>query len=59
MQTKEQLEQRAAELFNNPMVPEYTNIYNQQAWVDAVLRLGTKWLLATPQPSLNKLKEQS
>lgn len=44
--TKQQLEARAKELWNNPDVSKETNQYNQTQWVQAVISLGDKWLFA-------------
>lgn len=45
MQTQ-QLRRKARELYNNELVPESINQYNQRKWVRTVLKLGEKWLLA-------------
>ena len=42
----EQLRRKARQLYNNKLVPEDVNQYNQRKWVRAVLRLGDKYLLA-------------
>jgi len=42
----EQLRRKARELYNNKLVPEGLNQYNQRKWVRSVLRLGDKYLLA-------------
>jgi hypothetical protein len=45
MQT-EQLRRKARQLYNNSLVPQQVNQYNQRKWVRAVLKLGDKWLVA-------------
>jgi len=45
MQT-EQLRRKARQLYNNSLVPQEVNQYNQRKWVRAVLKLGDKWLIA-------------
>lgn len=40
------LRQKARCLFNNNLVPQSLNQYNQRKWVRSVLQLGDKWLLA-------------
>ena len=42
----EQLRRKARQLYNNKLVPEGLNQYNQRKWVRSVLRLGDKYLLA-------------
>lgn len=42
----EQLRRKARQLYNNKLVPEDVNQYNQRKWVRAVLKLGDKYLLA-------------
>lgn len=42
----EQLRRKARQLYNNSLVPQEVNQYNQRKWVRAVLKLGDKWLLA-------------
>ena len=41
---------RAAQLYNNPMVSEATNLFNQKAWLRSVNMLGPRWVLAKSQP---------
>jgi hypothetical protein len=48
VRTPEQLEVKAKELWNSEYVSEEQNRANQQRWVEAVLKLGEKWLLAQP-----------
>jgi hypothetical protein len=45
MQT-EQLRRKARQLYNNSLVPQQVNQYNQRKWVRSVLKLGDKWLVA-------------
>ena len=45
MQT-EQLRRKARQLYNNKLVPQEVNQYNQRKWVRSVLKLGDKWLIA-------------
>lgn len=45
MQTQT-LRRKARCLFNNSLVPQAVNQYNQRKWVRSVLKLGDKWLLA-------------
>ena len=45
MQT-EQLRRKARQLYNNKLVPQEVNQYNQRKWVRSVLQLGDKWLIA-------------
>jgi hypothetical protein len=45
MQT-EQLRRKARQLYNNKLVSQEVNQYNQRKWVRSVLQLGDKWLLA-------------
>jgi hypothetical protein len=40
------LRRKARCLFNNSLVPQSLNQYNQRQWIRSVLRLGDKWLLA-------------
>lgn len=40
--SKQQLEARAKELWNNPDVSDEINQHNQTQWVQAVIRLGDK-----------------
>jgi hypothetical protein len=40
------LRRKARCLYNNSLVPQAVNQYNQRKWVRSVLRLGDKWLLA-------------
>ena len=42
----EELRRKARQLYNNKLVSEDVNQYNQRKWVRAVLRLGDKYLLA-------------
>ena len=45
MQTQK-LRRKARELYNNSMVSDSVNQYNQRKWVRAMLKLGENWLLA-------------
>jgi hypothetical protein len=47
MQT-EQLRRKARQLYNNKLVSQEVNQYNQRKWVRSVLQLGDKWLVAKP-----------
>jgi hypothetical protein len=52
MRTAKELEVKAKELWNSDLVPDEQNRSNQQRWIEAVLTLGEKWLLAKPvQPN--------
>jgi hypothetical protein len=42
----EQIRRKARQLYNNKMVPQELNQYNQRKWVRSVLKLGDKYLLA-------------
>jgi hypothetical protein len=42
----EELRRKARQLYNNKLVSEDVNQYNQRKWVRAVIRLGDKSLLA-------------
>jgi hypothetical protein len=42
------LRRKARALYANPEAPDTTNRHNQRAWVRSVLRLGERWLFATP-----------
>lgn len=42
------LQEKAAQLYNNPLADEGQNEYNQAQWVRAIGILGSKWLLAKP-----------
>ena len=42
----EELRRKARQLYNNKLVSEDVNQYNQRKWVRSVLRLGDKYLLA-------------
>ena len=44
----EQLRRKARRLYNNSLVPQEVNQYNQRKWVRSVLQLGDKWLIAKP-----------
>lgn len=48
MKTSQELEEKAKQLWNSEYVSEQQNQANQQRWVEAVLKLGEKWLLAQP-----------
>jgi hypothetical protein len=48
MKTPEQLNERAKELWNSEHASEELNQANQRRWIEAVLKLGEKWLLAQP-----------
>ena len=52
MQTQK-LRRKARELYNNALVPESTNQYNQRKWVRAILKLGDKWLLSKQIQRIN------
>lgn len=39
---------RAIRNWTSPMVPRAINRANQRKWIEAVQRLGDKWLLAQP-----------
>lgn len=41
-----QLKRRAIKLWTTNNVPKYINRHNQCAWLNAVVNLGDKWLLA-------------
>jgi hypothetical protein len=47
MQT-EQLRRKARQLYNNKLVSQEVNQYNQRKWVRSVLQLGDRWLVAKP-----------
>ena len=38
------LQQKASQLFNNPMAPESLNKYNQEAWLKALAFLGERYV---------------
>ena len=40
------LAERAAQLFNNPLIEASLNEYNQQKWVEAMEWLGDKHIIA-------------
>jgi hypothetical protein len=44
----EQLRRKARQLYNNKLVSQEVNQYNQRKWVRSVLQLGDKWLVAKP-----------
>lgn len=48
MKTPQELQEKAKELWNSDLVPEEQNQANQRRWIEAVLKLGEKWLLAQP-----------
>lgn len=48
MKTKEELDKIAHELWNSDLVSYELNQANRQKWVEAVLKLGEKWILAQP-----------
>lgn len=48
MLTTEQLRRKARVIYNNNMVSDRVNQYNQRKWVRSVLQLGDRWLIAKP-----------
>jgi hypothetical protein len=48
MKPTHELQAKAAKLWNSDLVSEELNQANARKWVEAVLKLGEKWLLATP-----------
>lgn len=42
------MQEKAAQLYNNPLADEATNLANQQKWCRAIEYLGQRWLLAKP-----------
>jgi hypothetical protein len=44
----EQLRRKARQLYNNKLVSQEVNQYNQRKWVRSVLQLGDRWLVAKP-----------
>jgi hypothetical protein len=42
------LRRKARALYANPDTPDAINRHNQRAWLRSVLRLGERWLFATP-----------
>lgn len=53
MQTQK-LRQKARQIYNNRLVPDYINQHNQRKWVRSVLLLGDKWLVFKPMGRVNE-----
>lgn len=48
MKTIEDLKEKAKKNWTSDLVPEALNEINRQKWIEAVLKLGEKWILARP-----------
>lgn len=42
------LQEKAAQLYNNPLADKGQNEYNQAQWIKCINYLGNRWLLAKP-----------
>jgi hypothetical protein len=59
MMNTEQLRRKARVIYNNDMVSERVNQYNQRKWVRAVLKLGDRWLVAKPMERIHAEQSSS
>jgi hypothetical protein len=59
MMATEQLRRKARVIYNNDMVSERVNQYNQRKWVRAVLKLGDRWLVAKPMGRIHAEQSSS
>lgn len=53
MKQLHELQERARENWTSDLVPDHVNEANQRKWIEAVLKLGEKWILAQPVQRTN------